>query len=108
MAATAIASNQLSRAGTAEPTPTFCDAVNGNITTNTGATVFRFQNTDSSSHTVTVTSNPTEDGLALADLVLTLAASAKEFYSDFDTAVFGSQMIYTASSALVEVTIYEP
>ena len=108
MVATAIASNQLSRAGLAEPTPTFCDAANGNITPNSGATVFRWQNTDTVSHTVTVTSLPTEDGLALADLVLTLAGSAKIFYSGFDTQTFGAQMTYTASSALVEVTIYEP
>jgi hypothetical protein len=108
MAATAIASVQLSRTPTADPSPTFCDATNGNITPNSGATIFRLQNTDSSSHTVTFTTIPTEDGLALADLVITLGASAKEWLSEFDTRTFGSQLTYQANSALVEVTAFEP
>jgi hypothetical protein len=75
MAATAIMSAQLSRAVTPDPAGTACDTVNGNITTNTGATIFRVHNTDTASHTLTFVSIPTEDGLALADLVITIPAS---------------------------------
>lgn len=70
--------------------------------------MFRFQNTDSASHTVTITTIPTEDGLALASLVLTIPATSTYFYSQFDTSVFGSQMTYLASNADIEVTVYEP
>lgn len=108
MAATAFASLQLSRTQTADPTNTACDAVNGNITPNTGATVFRLQNSDTSSHTVTFTTIPVEDGLDLADLVVTVAASAIVWLSGFDVDVFGAQMTYTASSAMVKVSALEP
>ncbi len=108
MAATALASLPLSRVQTIDPTNTVCDSVNGNITTNTGATVFRFQNSDSTSHTVTFTTIPTEDGLGLQPEVITLAGSAIVWLSGFDTNTFGSQITYTANSALVKVTAFEP
>ena len=106
--ATALASVQLSRVQTADPTNTACDAINGNITVNTGATCFRFDNTDTASHTVTFTTILSQDGLALADEVVTIAGSATVWLSDFDVDTFGSQITYMASNALVKVTAFEP
>jgi hypothetical protein len=108
MTATPIASTQLSRTPLADPSGTFADATNGNITPNSGATVFRLNNTDTASHTVTFTSIPTEDGLALADLVVTVGASSVVWVSAFDEETFGSQCTYTANSALIKVTALEP
>jgi hypothetical protein len=106
--ATNIASVQLSQTPTADPTNVACDAVNGNISTNSGATCFRFQNSDTASHTVVLTSIVTEDSLALADLTITLAASAIEWVSQLPVDIFGAQISYLASNALVKVTVFEP
>jgi hypothetical protein len=106
--ATNIASVQLSQTPTADPTNVACDAVNGNISTNTGATCFRFQNSDTASHTVVLTSNVVEDSLALADLTVTVAASAIVWVSQLPVDIFGSQLSYLASNALVKVTVFEP
>lgn len=108
MTATPIASVPLSRTPTADPAPTACDATNGNITPNTGATIFRVQNTDSASHTITFVTIPTQDSLALADLTLTIGATAKAWVSGFDMETFGSQITYTVSSADIEITAFEP
>lgn len=106
--ATAIASVQLSQTPTADPTNAVCDAVNGNISVNTGATCFRFQNSDTASHTVTFVSNVVEDNLALADLTITIAASGVVWLSGLPVDIFGAQVSYTASNALVKVTAFEP
>lgn len=108
MTATAIASVQLSQTPTADPTNTPCDAVNGNISVNTGATCFRIQNADTASHTLTFVSNVVEDNLALADLTITIAASGVEWISALPVDIFGAQVSYTASNALVKVTVFEP
>jgi hypothetical protein len=106
--ATNIASVQLSQTPTADPTNAACDAVNGNISVNTGATCFRLQNSDTASHTVVFTSIVTEDSLALADLTITLGASAVEWLSGLPVDIFGAQISYLASNALVKVTVFEP
>ena len=105
---TPINSNQLSRTPLTDPAGTFCDAVNSNITPNSGATVFRIVNTDTAAHTVTFDSIPTEDGLALADLVVTIPSSTTQWAAGFDEETFGAQLTYLASSALIKVTIFEP
>ena len=97
---TPINSNQLSRTPLTDPAGTFCDAVNSNITPNSGATVFRIVNTDTTAHTVTFDSIPTEDGLALADLVVTIPSSTTQWAAGFDEETFGAQLTYLASSAL--------
>ncbi len=108
MTATAIASVQLSQTPTADPDNVACDAVNGNISVNTGATCFRFQNSDTASHTVVLDSIVTEDSLALANLTITIAASSIVWVSALPVDVFGAQVSYAASSALVKVTVFEP
>ena len=106
--ATNIASVQLSQTPTADPTNVACDAVNGNISVNTGATCFRFQNSDTASHTVVLTSIVVEDSLALADLTITIGASGIVWVSALPVDVFGAQISYLASNALVKVTVFEP
>jgi hypothetical protein len=106
--ATVINSVQLSQTPTVDPTNVACDAVNGNITPNTGATCFRIQNSDTASHTVVFTSIVVEDSLALADLTVTVAASAVLWVSQLPVDIFGAQVSYLASNALVKVTAFEP
>jgi len=106
--ATAIAAVQLSQTPTADPTNVACDAVNGNITPNSGATCFRLQNSDTASHTVVFSSIVVEDSLALADLTVTIGASDVVWVSQLPVDVFGAQVSYLASSALVKVTPFEP
>lgn len=108
VAATNIASVQLSQTPTADPTNVACDAVNGNISTNTAATCFRLQNSDTASHTVVFTSNVVEDSLDLADLTITIAASSTVWVSQLPVGIFGAQVSYLASNALVKVTVFEP
>jgi hypothetical protein len=108
VAATNIASVQLSQTPTADPTNVACDAVNGNISVNTGATCFRFQNSDTASHTVVIDSIVTEDSLALADLTITVGASDIVWVSQLPVDIFGAQISYLASNALVKVTAFEP
>jgi hypothetical protein len=106
--ATVIAAVQLSQTPTADPTNVACDAVNGNITPNSGATCFRIQNSDTASHTLVFTSIVVEDSLALADLTVTIGASGVVWVSQLPVDIFGAQVSYLASNALVKVTAFEP
>ena len=113
MPATAITSHQLTDASTpgsvlADPTPTAIDTTNGNVITNSGMTILRVQNTDSGSHTLTLLTPVTEDGLALADDPRTIPASSTQWIGRLPLAIYGAQLQMTCSSSLVEVTVFEP
>ena len=110
MAATLIAPLQLSQAPTADPgNGTAADTVNGNVSPNTGATVFRLKNTDTNPHTVTFVTPGTVEGLAIADKPVTVPSGGTfQFVSGFDVTNFGANIKYTCDSALVFITVMEP
>ena len=110
MTATPMASTQLSQTPVATPVPGAVDAVNSNISTNTGATVFRLKNSDTAaSHTVTFNSIVTEDNLALADLVVTVPISGDVSLAGLPVDVFGAQITWLASDGThLTVSVTEP
>lgn len=109
-APTVMAATQLSETPTNTPVPAAVDAVNGNISPNSGRTVFRIKNSDSGgSHTVTFDSIVVKDGLALADRVVTVPASGDVEVSGLRTDVFGAQVTWLASDGThVTVSVTEP
>lgn len=109
-APTAMAAVQLSETPVTTPVPGAVDAVNGNISPNTGRTVFRIKNSDSGgSHTVTFTSIVTEDNLALANRIVTVPISGDVSVSGLPPAIFGSQTEWLASDGThVTVSVTEP
>ena len=110
MTATPMASTQLSQTPVTTPVPGAVDAVNGNISVNTGATVFRLKNSDgSATHTVTFYSIVTEDSLSLANLVITVPISGDASLSQLPVDVFGSQVSWLASDGThLTVSVVEP
>jgi hypothetical protein len=104
-----MASTQLSQTPVSTPVPGAVDAVNGNISTNTGSTVFRIKNSDTATHTVTFDTIVSEDGLALANMVITVPASGDIEISGLPTQVFGSQVTWLASDGThITVSVVEP
>jgi hypothetical protein len=113
MPATPVASTQMtggSAPGTvlADPTPTAIDTTNGNAFTNSGQTMFRVQNTDTASHVLTLLTPVTEDGLPLQDDPRTIPATSTKWIGRLPVAIYGSKLQMTCTSALVEVTAFEP
>jgi len=110
MTATPMASTQLSQTPVSTPVPGAVDGTNGNVSVNTGATVFRLKNSDSgATQTVTFYTIVTEDGLSLENLVITIPESGDVSISGLPVDVFGSQVSWLASSATyVTVSVTEP
>ncbi len=110
MAATAIASTRLNGlTGVADPAGTAMDPTNGNVITNTGQTQILVDNTDTASHVVTFHTSETVEGLAVSNLDVTVAAGASEWYTNFETSVFGSQLNVTVDAGTtVKLTVLEP
>src|ERR1700683_1377369 len=98
MTATVMAATQLSQTPVTTPVPGAVDATNGNVTPNSGATVFRLKNSDSgSTHTRALTSTAVGGGLGLADLVGTVPISGDVTLSQLPVDVFGAQVSWLAS-----------
>jgi hypothetical protein len=110
MTATVMAATQLSQTPVTTPVPAAVDATNGNVTPNSGATVFRLKNSDSAAtHTVTFYSIVTEDSLSLANLVVTVPISGDVTLSQLPVDVFGAQVSWLASDGThITVSVIEP
>ena len=110
MTATPMASTVLSQSPVTTPVPGAVDAINGNISSNTGSTVFRIKNTDSvATHTVTFDTIVTEDNLTLSNMVITVPISGDVSISGLPTAIFGSQVSWLASDGThLTVSVTEP
>lgn len=112
MSATPVAVNTITRTGIATVAPAACDAVNGNVVNaNTGLVWLEFTNSDTSSHTVTVTQPGTVDTVASPGRVLTIpasttAANAKR-HGGWPEPVYGGTIQFLANSALVSVAAYQ-
>lgn len=90
MARTVLTVQEIVRTGL-NPTFTPADATNGHSFDNTGENVFiHVKNGDASSHTVTVTTPNSVDGLALADLSVSVPASGERIIGPFPNALYGT------------------
>jgi len=109
MAPTVIASTTTNGiAGVADPAEVAIDPVNGNVFNNTGGTLILVDNTDSAAHWVTFKTMLTEQGLAVKHERVLAPAAAKWWYTDFSTAVFGSQLQVGVDSALLPPVVPAP
>lgn len=108
MAATPITVVRPNINGVSDPTPVAADATNGNSVPNVAGLILTLNNTDSNPHTVTVVTPATHSGYAVADLVITLAATTKKNFSNFPTEAFGRTITFTANSTTVMVSAMAP
>ena len=88
-------------AGIADPSEVALDPVNGNVFTNSGGTLVLVDNTDSAAHYVTFKTMLTEQGLAVKNERVSIPAATKQWFTDFSTSVFGSQLQVGVDSALL-------
>jgi hypothetical protein len=106
MAATVIAPAQLSHVPVTDPAGTAMDAVNGNSVANTGATIFRLNNTGGSTYTVTFAPVTVVEDFTITHAAYSIAASAVVWVGKHDVANFGANIIVTASNAAVKLTAF--
>lgn len=95
----------LVRGGVTPTAEVAADAANGNIlATNNGVSTWvEATNTDTESHTLTLVTPGTVDGLAIADKVVTIPAGAKWRSGPLPVMTYGSKPQITADSALVTI-----
>jgi len=93
----------ITRAGATPPSLTATDATNGNTFLNDGHTWLEVNNTDSSTHTLTIHLAQLVDGQPAASLVKTLTAGATKRYAKFPVPQYGSKVLLTVDSALLHV-----
>lgn len=110
MPATAIASTHLNGIiPVTDPTPVAMDPVNGNLITNTGRTLVKVSNTDTASHVVTFHAVATMETLPVQNLTVTLVAGAVQWFTTFQTNVFGAQLTVTVDAGVtVKLAVIEP
>jgi hypothetical protein len=108
MAATAVARTQLSHVPLTDPAGTAMDATNGNVIPNSGGTIWRFKNTDTSSHTVTFIPVSVVEDFTVTHAAYTVPASTTVWLGKHDVANFGANLNLTTTSALISVTAFEP
>lgn len=107
MSRTALpAPTKVTRKGVTAVTPTALDAVNGNTLANSGAMYFDVSNTDTASHTVTISIQQQVDGIAPTNPPVTLAAGATKRFANFPTNIYGSALQINTDSALVKIASY--
>lgn len=85
-------------------TGTPVDAVNGNVTPNSGRLRLLVQNTSATAaDTVSVTRTATLDGAALAAHTYPIAANKTLLIGPFPAEVFGSSLLYQATAVTTKV-----
>ena len=95
-------------AGAAQITWTACDTVNFNSCVSTGKEILIFQNTDVSSHNVTITSAPDSLGRTKDIATYAVPASATAFFGPIPATGFiqtDGNLYFQADNALVKVGI---
>src|SRR5690349_4664641 len=103
MARTVLPVTQAVRGGVASPTEQAGDPTNGHVVTNSGRTILTVRNADTSSHQVTFETPGTVDGQAIADRVVTVAASSSQDFGDLPTSVYGTQLKIDVDSAQLKL-----
>lgn len=91
MARTAITVTTVSRTGIADPTEETADVANGmSLENNVGVAILHVRNSGAVSRTITFVTPGTVDGLAVADLVITVDAGAGKWVGPFDSSVYNT------------------
>lgn len=82
-------------------------ASNGDKFENTGNEFVHIKNTDTSSHTVTVATSATVDGLAVADRAVAIPASEERMIGPFPTSVYNDSdgFVQLTYSSVTSMTI---
>ncbi len=85
------------------------DTVNGHECNLSQKTAFTIRNADgAASHSVTFITQQTVDGLAVADRIVVIPASATRVFSKFDTRVYGKLMQIDVDSTQLKLQAMEP
>jgi hypothetical protein len=82
-------------------TPVACDAVNGNRAANGGTLSLEF--TSTAGGTVTITFPNKVDGQTVAPLTYTLTGAQTKQVGGWPVALYGSEVVFTASVATITV-----
>lgn len=89
MPRTALTVTTIARTGTVQPSQEVGDVANGNsIAGNDGRILLEVKNDDASSQTVTIPTPGTIDGLAIADLVVSLTAGQTKLIGPLSPSTF--------------------
>jgi hypothetical protein len=96
----------ITRAGVSPATPVAMDAVNGNALLNDGGTEFEVTNSDTASHTITISPTQLVDGQSAVPIVKTIAAGNTKRYANYPVKAYGALLQITANSALLAIAAY--
>lgn len=103
MAATQLSLTQTNRTGVTLPTGSAADTTNGNSATNDGQVLLLADNTDTASHTVTISLPGKVDGQAVTSRAATVAAGATVLLGPYPPQYYGSTLSITCDSATVKL-----
>lgn len=108
MAATPVTVVRPTIQGVNDPTPVAANNTDGNTVPNVAGLILTLNNTDTNPHDVVFVTPATHAGYAVADLTVTLAASAKKNFANFPADAFGRTVTFTANSNTVMVSAMAP
>ncbi|MFF7901187.1 hypothetical protein ACIO02_34010 [Streptomyces sp. NPDC087568] len=109
MARASLPVTKLSDAGSPDPTPVDGDTVNGHSLPNTGRTVLRVRNADSTNpHTLTLVPPITVAGKRVEDTKVVVPAGATLSFGSLSTALYGSSTPIDVDSAQLKLQAFEP
>lgn len=108
MARTVLPVTTVARTGVTDPVEQAGDTVNNHVVANSGKTIIRVRNADTSSHTVTFVITNTVDGQPVTNRTVTIPASTTVPFGRFQTEIYGSQMGINVDSAQLKLTAFEP
>lgn len=111
MARTQLTINAITASGLTDPSPTAGDAVNGNyIAGNDGRIMLRVTNTDGGApHDITFITPGSVGGLAVADRVVSVAASTTLFIGPLAPGVYNNssdQVDIDVADAQLDITVF--
>lgn len=108
MTATPITVNQLSRAGSAQATPSAGDAVNGNSVANDGKTFLVLQNADgAAAHTLTIAiAQAGPDGATINNKTIVVPLSGNYITDVWPTSIYGSSLALSVDSTQLKIAAY--
>lgn len=106
MSLTPVPNTEFARAGVAPATPVTGDPTNGHSVVNDGKVVLLVANSAGSAGTVTVVTPGTSDGLAVADLTVSVPASGSRYIGPFDEETFGHSMVVNVTATTLTLSAY--
>lgn len=107
MPQTTVPVTEITRNGTAAPSPITGDTVNGHSIANDGNMYFSVSNSAGSTGTITIASPRLIDGSAVTSRVVSVPANAVEFrIGPFPTAYYGVTLNFTVSATTLTLRAY--